>query len=202
MPERRFVRNIDGQEIDFEKDDLLEKLTFESANLIRRLCAYAIDLILIIAIWYIFVQFIFNFFGPIDSFVENFIPTEDALVDLLKYNEFVDLFWKLILNLYLTAILVHLVYFTLIPAILGDGRTVGKLLAGIGVVHLETLEELSPTRLMFREFVGRLLIQHVFILPIIASMIVSIVRKDGRGIHDLVAKTIVIKLDLYRIEEA
>lgn len=202
MAKSRFVRNIDGQEIDFEKDDLLEKQTYESANLIRRLCAYIIDIVLMIALWYIFIQFIFNFFGPIDSFVENFNPTDEDLLDLLRYNEFVELFWSLILNLYLTWILVHLVYFTLIPAIIGDGRTVGKMLAGIGVVHLETLEEITPTRLMLREFVGRLLLENFLILPIIASMIVSFVRKDGRSIHDLVAKTIVIKLDLYRLEDA
>lgn len=200
MPERRFVRNIDGQEIDFEKDDLLEKLTYESANLIRRLCAYVIDVILMIAIWYIVVQYILNIFGPIDAFVETFNPTDENLVDLLKYNEFVNLFWRLLLNLYLTWLSIHLLYFTITPAILGDGRTIGKMLAGIGVVHLESLEEITPTRLILREFVGRLLIENLFILPMIATMIVSVFRKDGRSIHDLISKTIVIKLDLYRLE--
>lgn len=200
MPERRFVRNIDGQEIDFEKDDLLEKLTYESANLIRRLCAYVIDVILMIAIWYIVVQYILNIFGPIDAFVETFNPTDENLVDLLKYNEFVNLFWRWLLNLYLTWLSIHLLYFTITPAILGDGRTIGKMLAGIGVVHLESLEEITPTRLILREFVGRLLIENLFILPMIATMIVSVFRKDGRSIHDLISKTIVIKLDLYRLE--
>lgn len=201
MAKSRFVRNIDGQEIDFEKDDLLEKQTYESANLIRRLCAYAIDVVLMICIWYIFIEFVFNLFGPIDAFVQSFDPSDQNLEDLIQYTQFVELFWRLIFHLFLTWIGVNLVYFTLVPAIIGDGRTVGKMLAGIGVVHLETLEEVSPTRLILREFVGRTLIEHVFIIPTLVSIIFAVVRDDGKMIHDLIAKTVVIKLDLYRLED-
>lgn len=202
MAKSRFVRNIDGQEIDFEKDDLLEKQTYESANLIRRLCAYAIDVVLMISIWYIFIEFVFNLFGPIDAFVTSFDPSEQDLEDLVKYTQFVELFWRLIFHLYLTWISANLIYFTVVPAILGDGRTVGKMLAGIGVVHVDTLVETTPTRLMLREFVGRTLLEHVLIIPSIASIILAIVRDDGRTLHDLIAKTVVIKLDLYRLEDA
>lgn len=202
MAEHRFVRNFDGEEIDFEKDDLLEKQTYESANLIRRICAYAIDLAIMISIWFIFIEFVFNFFGPIDQFVKNFNPSDTDLTDLIMYEEFVELFWRLVLNLYLTWLLVQLVYYTIVPALIGEGRSVGKMLAGIGVVHLETLEELSPSRLMLREFVGRLLLENLLIVPIVASCLVSFFRDDGRTIHDLISKSVVIKLDLYRLEDA
>src|SRR5690554_7129343 len=78
----------------------------------------------------------------------------------------VDLFWKLMLNIYLTWIVTILIYYTLVPAIIGKGRTLGKLLAGIGTVDLNTLDEVSPSKLILREFVGRVLIEYILIIPL------------------------------------
>ena len=53
IEKRNIVHNIDGEEIDLLKDDLAEKLTYESANFIRRMIAFIIDTLIIIAIWYL-----------------------------------------------------------------------------------------------------------------------------------------------------
>lgn len=191
--------NIDGELIDLEQDDLASKLVFETATFRRRFMAYLIDIVLVISICFIGIA-IFKVFKDIDHFMEVFEATDSDLTDILKYKELRDLFWKLMFNIYLIWLGSNLLYFTLVPAIIGDGRTIGKMLAGIGVVDLATLEEISPSRLMLREFIGRTLIENVLIIPFIVSIIISFVREDSRSLHDLIAKTVVIRFDLYKLE--
>lgn len=198
--EKKIIRNIDGEEIDFYKDDLKEKLTFETAGFARRLFAYLLDFILIIAIWFIFSMFVFDFFKEVDEFITNFPATDEALQDPENFRIFSELMWKLVLNLILTYLAVQLVYFTLVPALLGDGRTLGKMLAGIGVIDIRTVNEVSPSRLFLREFLCRTLLETLLILPGIVSFIIALVRDDSRSLHDLLSKTAVIKLDLYNLE--
>lgn len=191
--------NIDGELIDLEQDDLASKLVFETATFRRRFMAYLIDIVLVISICFIGIA-IFKVFKDIDHFMEVFEATDSDLTDILKYKELRDLFWKLMFNIYLIWLGSNLLYFTLVPAIIGDGRTIGKMLAGIGVVDLATLEEISPSRLMLREFIGRTLIENVLIIPFIVSIIISFVREDSRSLHDLIAKTVVIRFDLYKLK--
>lgn len=200
MNDQKEIRNIDGELIDLEKDDLLEKLTYETANLGRRLAAYVIDFLMIASLWYVMITFVFNLFGPIDAFVASLGTNEADFADLILYQEFKDLIWKLFMNLWFVWLMVNFVYYTLVPAIIGDGRSIGKMFAGIGVVDLKTLEETNPLRLILREFVGRVLCEMLFVIPWIASIIVAYVRKDARMIHDLISRTIVIKLDLYKLD--
>ncbi len=201
MPEKREVRNIDGEIIDLEKDDLLEKLTYETASLARRVGSYLFDFMLMVVIWYIFIEYVFEFMGPIDSFIKSLGQDERDFENLILFNEFKDLVWKLFLNLWLAWLIVNTAYYTLVPALIGDGRTVGKMIAGIGVVSHQTLEEVSPSRLVLREFVGKVLIEMLFIIPMIVSVFMALAREDSRMIHDIVSKTVVIKFDLYRLDE-
>ena len=199
MSERKtkIVHNFDGEEIDLLKDDLASKLTYESANFIRRLIAYIIDLVIVVVIWYLISNVLFK---EIDAFMETLGKIDSDLIDPAKQEEFKNLVWKLFFNLLLAWVGSKALYFTLVPAILGEGRTLGKLAAGIGALHLETLEEVSPSRLILREIIGRCLIETVFISPNIVSCIIAFCRDDGRSLHDLIAKTVVIKLDLYDID--
>ena len=75
---------------------------------------------------------------------------------------------------------VQTVYFTFVPAIIGCGQTIGKLLAGIGVVDARTLNELKPIQLIFREFVCRTLLETVLIIPLIISVCISFFRDDSK----------------------
>lgn len=194
---KRIVHNIDGEEIDLLQDDLAQKLTYESANFIRRMLAYLIDLLLVIVIWYLCSNI---FLKEIDKFMETLGKLEEDFVDRELYLQLRDLVWKLFLNLYLAWIGAKAVYFTLVPAIIGDGRTIGKMVAGIGAVNAKTLEEASPSRLVLREIVGRCLIETLFIIPMIVSVFLAFFRKDSKSLHDLISKTVVIKFDLYKVE--
>ncbi|HPD13217.1 MAG TPA: RDD family protein [Bacilli bacterium] len=191
------IRNIDGEIIDFTKDDLAEKLTYESANFIRRMIAFLIDLVFIVVIWYLCTK---HQFKQVDEFIENLGLNEADFTDAEKLKQFADSVGQLYLKLFLTFIFVQTLYFTLIPAIIGNGQSIGKLVAGIGVVDLETLEEISPIRLVFREFIGRGLVETVLIIPLIISFFIAFFRDDSRSLHDLMAKTVVVKLDLYDID--
>lgn len=188
--------NVDGDLIDLEKDDLYEKLTFESASLIRRLSAYIIDLLLLIVIWYLLTK---NMFKEVDVFVQNLGIDPLDFENLELYETFRDLIWETFLKSVLYWLGVNLVYFTLLPAIIGNGQTIGKLLTGIGMVDLKTLNEVTPTTLMLRECVGRILIEYLLIIPLIVSIIIMFMSKDSRSLHDRLAKTVVIKLDLYHL---
>ncbi|MDD4166540.1 MAG: RDD family protein [Endomicrobiaceae bacterium] len=196
-PKKHEIKNIDGEIIDFTKDDLYEKLTFESANFIRRMVSYIIDLVLIIIIWYLITK---SFFNEVDEFIKLIGLNENDYTNYELFKQFKDLVAQLYLKLFLSFIFVETLYFTLIPAIIGNGQTIGKLVAGIGVVNLNTLEEVSPTRLMLREFIFRGLIETLFILPGIVSFFIAFFRNDSRSLHDIIAKTVVIKLDLYDID--
>ncbi|MGI6359578.1 MAG: RDD family protein [Acholeplasmatales bacterium] len=180
-----------------EKEKKYEEITYETASIARRMAAYLIDGLIIIAILYIISIFLFM---EIDAFVATLGTNEQDFEDLVKYEKFVRLFYKLILNIFISWILTRLVYFTLIPAIIGNGRTVGKLVTGIGVVDLNTLEEISPSKLMLREAVGRILVETILIIPGIISMIIPFFRDDSRTIRDLIAKTVVIRLDFYNLK--
>ena len=191
------IRNINGDIIDFTKDDLYEKLTFESANFIRRMISYIIDLVLIIIIWYLISK---SFFKEVDGFIKSVGLNENDYTNYELFEQFQNLVGQLYLKLILSYVFSKVLYFTLIPAIIGNGQTIGKLVAGIGVVDLKTLEEISATRLMLREFVGRGLVETLFIIPGIISIFIAFFRNDSRSLHDIMAKTVVIKLDLYDID--
>jgi uncharacterized RDD family membrane protein YckC len=148
-------------------------------------------------IWYLCTK---HQFKQVDEFIENLGLNEADFTDAEKLKQFADLVGQLYLKLFLTFIFVQTLYFTLIPAIIGNGQSIGKLVAGIGVVDLETLEEISPIRLVFREFIGRGLVETVLIIPLIISFFIAFFRDDSRSLHDLMAKTVVVKLDLYDID--
>lgn len=195
--EKKKVYNIDGEEIDFSNYNLQEKITYESANFMRRLCAFFVDILLVISIWYLMS---ISTFAKIDDYVANLGINPDDFTNKEVLSEFAQLYSKTIVKLFLFFYFAQLMYFTIVPAIIGEGKTIGKWIAGIGVVHSETLNELSPSRLILREFVCRTLLETVLIIPLIVSIIISMFREDSKSLHDILAKSVVIRTDLYDIE--
>jgi uncharacterized RDD family membrane protein YckC len=80
-----------------------------------------------------------------------------------------------------------------LPAVIGNGKTIGKLLLRISLVDASTLEEMSPSRLMLREFVGRTLVETLLIVPGIVSLFMVLFSKDGKSLRDRLANTIIVQ---------
>jgi uncharacterized RDD family membrane protein YckC len=84
-------------------------------------------------------------------------------------------------------------YYCVLPAIIGNGKTIGKLILRISLVEVATLEEMSPSRLMLREFVGRTLLETLFVIPGIISLFMVLFSKDGKSLRDRLANTIIVQ---------
>ena len=191
------MHNFDGEEVDFSNLNIQEKLTYESANFIRRLIAFFVDSLFVIMIWYLCS---ITTFAEIDEFVANLGINPDDFTNPEVLKEFARLYHQTIVKLYMFFIFAKLAYYTFVPAIIGDGKTLGKLICGIGVVNVKTLNEVTPTRLILREFVGGILVETLLIVPTIVSGIIALIREDSRCLHDLIGGTVVIKTDLYNVD--
>jgi uncharacterized RDD family membrane protein YckC len=179
--------------------DVIIKQEYDTATFIRRALAYLVDLLFVATIAY-FAVVIFKVFAELDTFFELFEASQEQIENVELYNQMRGLFWKLVFNLSLIWLGAKLLYFTLMPAIIGNGRTIGKLFAGIGVVFEETLEEISPSRLMLREFVGRTLVESVLFIPYLVSIIIAFFKTDSKSVHDLIAKTVVIRFGMHEAD--
>ena len=197
VDEKDVYYNIDGQEVDFSDYNIQEKITYESANFIRRMCAFGVDFLIIICIWYVCSISTFN---KLNYFVSQLgiNPSDFSNPEVLL--DFARLYHQSIIKLIFIFYFVQTVYFTFVPAIIGCGQTIGKLLAGIGVVDARTLNELKPIQLIFREFVCRTLLETVLIIPLIISVCISFFRDDSKSLHDILSKSVVIKMDMYNVE--
>ena len=197
VDEKDVYYNIDGQEIDFSDYNIQEKITYESANFIRRMCAFGVDFLIIICIWYVCSISTFN---KLNDFVSQLGINPSDFTNPQILLEFARLYHQSIIKLIFIFYFVQTVYFTLVPAIIGCGQTIGKLLAGIGVVDARTLNELKPLQLIFREFVCRTLLETVLIIPLIISIGISFFRDDSKSLHDILSSSVVIKMDMYNVE--
>lgn len=195
--EQKIQYNIDGEVIQFEDYNLQEKIVYESANFIRRMCAFFVDILLVICIWYLMSISTFN---KLNAYVENLGLNPGDFTDKEVLLEFGRLYHQSIVKIFLLFYFSQTLYFTLVPAIIGSGKTLGKLVAGIGVVNAKTLNELTPTRLIFREFICRTLLETVLIVPLLISVIISFIRDDSKSLHDLISGSVVIRTDLYEVE--
>ena len=160
----------------------------EIAQTTRRIGAIVIDYIIIFLLWYIFTA---KDLTQVDELLKTLDPDIEGNLDI-----FVEELFGMYVKFILKWLGIQTVIFTLIPAIIGSGKTIGKLIFGIGVVNSETIEEISPSRLIFREFIVRTLFETLLIIPSIISIFMVLIRRDGRSIHDVFAKTTVIKKTL------
>ena len=69
----------------------------------------------------------------------------------------------------------------------------GKLLFRLSLLDAASLEEMSPSRLVLREFVGRTLLETLLVLPGIVSLFMLLLSKDGKSLRDRLAGTVVVQ---------
>ena len=70
------------------------------------------------------------------------------------------------------------------------GKTLGKHLIGLQVVHSESSEKLSLLHAFLREYVLKIISYGVFFIGVLMVAF----RKDKRALHDMMGKTIVVKV--------
>lgn len=156
--------NIDGKEIDYDVP-LEAKINYESAKWSKRLIAFIFDILLVITIWTLLN---INNFKTMFDFVKS---VSDKMIDSAEVLEkFKLLYYQFYTKLILYLILTTTLYYTLIPALLGKGKTFGKLICSLGVIRYGTDKEPNPTRLVLRELVGRSIIEYTLALPFIVNL--------------------------------
>ena len=158
---------------------------YEIASFQRRLGAFVIDYLIIFLIWYLVTTKDLN---KINSLMEYLDPAVSGSLEI-----FVEAIFQLCVAFIFKWIIVSTITYTIFPAIFGNGKSIGKLIFGISVVDDSNFCEISPSKLIFREFVLRNLLETLLIIPTIFSAFLVIFRKDSKSIHDLLAHTIVIK---------
>lgn len=166
---------------------------YEVATLGRRFGAFVIDYLIIFLIWYAITKTNLN---EVNTLMETLDPDIEGSLDI-----FVQAIFKLYVAFIFKWIAVNTIMYTIFPAIFGDGRTIGKLIFGICVVDSSTFKEISPSRLILREFVIRNVLETILIIPTIISIFLVLFHKESKSIHDQMAKTIVIRKSYYTTNE-
>lgn len=165
---------------------------YEIAPFSRRLGATFIDYILIFLVWYMITV---RDLESVNSLLETLDPNVEGSLDI-----FVEAIFKMYIAFIFKYIFVKTFFYVVPPAIIGKGKTLGKLLFGLSMVDYYTLKEIKPIRLIYREFVIRGLLETLLIIPNIVTIVFVLFTKKSRGLHDRICKTIVIR-DRSFIEE-
>lgn len=151
----------------------------------KRLAAFLVDFILILLLWYLMTM---KDLKRVDTLLESLDPLTEGALDRLAESIF-----KMVTAFLLKWLFYQSLYFCILPAVLGNGKTVGKLLFRLSLLDAVSLEEMSPSRLVLREFVGRTLVETLLILPGIVSLFMLSLSKDGKSLRDRLAGTVVVQ---------
>lgn len=151
----------------------------------KRLAAFLVDFILVFLLWYWMTA---RDLEAVNDLMQTLDPVTEGALDA-----FVQAVFQMATAFVLKWLFCQTLYFCLIPAILGQGKTVGKLMLRISLVDAGTLEEMSPSRLVLREFVGRTLVETLLVIPGIVSLIMLLFSKDGISLRDRMAHTIAVQ---------
>ena len=143
----------------------------------RRLAAFIADAILVFLLWYLMTM--------------KDLGRVDTLLDAL--DRLAESIFKMATAFLLKWLFCQSLYFCILPAVLGNGKTVGKLLFRLSLLDAISLEEMSPSRLVLREFVGRTLLETLLVLPGIVSLFMLLLSKDGKSLRDRLAGTVVVQ---------
>lgn len=157
---------------------------FEIAPFSRRLGAWFIDFLIIMLIWYLVTT---KDLEKVDKILETLDPDAQSSLEI-----FITEIFKLYVIFILKWLFIQTAYYTFLPSIIGQGKTLGKLLFGISMVKRSDLKEISPSRLILREFIARGLVETMLIIPLIISL-VFVFTKESQTIHDRISKTVVIR---------
>ena len=151
----------------------------------KRLAAFLVDFILILLLWYLMTM---KDLKRVDTLLESLDPLTEGSLDRLAESIF-----KMVTAFLLKWLFYQSLYFCILPAVLGNGKTVGKLLFRLSLLDAVSLEEMSPSRLVLREFVGRTLVETLLVLPGIVSLFMLSLSKDGKSLRDRLAGTVVVQ---------
>lgn len=151
----------------------------------KRLAAFLVDFILVFLIWYWMTA---RDLETVNSLMTTLDPETEGALDT-----FAQAVFRMGTAFVLKWLFCQTLYFCLIPAIFGQGKTVGKLLLRISLVDAATLDEMSPSRLMLREFVGRTLVETLLVVPGIVSLHMTLFSKNGISLRDRMAHTVAVQ---------
>ena len=151
----------------------------------KRISAFLVDFILVFLLWCFMTN---TDLKQVDTLMESLDPTIEGSLDV-----FIKALFQMLTAFLLKWLFCQTLYYCVLPAIIGNGKTIGKLILRISLVEVATLEEMSPSRLMLREFVGRALLETLFVIPGIISLFMVLFSKDGRSLRDRLANTIIVQ---------
>lgn len=151
----------------------------------KRLAAFLVDFILVFLLWYWMTA---RDLEAVNDLMQTLDPVTEGALDA-----FVQAVFQMATAFVLKWLFCQTLYFCLIPAILGQGKTAGKLMLRISLVDAGTLEEMSPSRLVLREFVGRTLVETLLVIPGIVSLMMILFSKNGVSLRDRMARTIAVQ---------
>lgn len=157
----------------------------------KRLAAFLLDFVLVFMLWYFMTK---GNLKQVDTLMETLDPAVDGALDV-----FVQALFQMLTAFLLKWLFCQTLYFCILPAILGNGKTLGKLLLRISLLDAGTLDEMSPSRLMLRELVGRTLLETVLIIPGIVSLFMFLFSKNGKSLRDRLANTITVQDTSYLV---
>lgn len=161
----------------------MEEVTF--APKIKRFGAYIIDFFILFVFWYLLTK---KDLEKVNVLLETLDPDAVGAADI-----FAEAIIKLYVSFIFKLMFVEVLYYCLVPAVLGKGRTVGKLIFKINLVSRDTGEELSVSRLFLRELLGRAIIETLFVIPLFVSMFMLLFTEDGKTIRDLLGRSITVE---------
>lgn len=156
--------------------------TYLTAPNSKRIGAIIIDFFIVFFLWYLFT---IKDLDKVNQLLKVLDPSVPGAND-----QFAEAIFQMVVAFVLKMIFCQTVYFCLLPAIIGRGKTVGKLLFRLSMVDNVTLKEVSVGKLLLREFVGRTLIENFLIVPAIVSAIMALTTT--KAIHDRIAGTVVV----------
>lgn len=157
----------------------------------KRLAAFLLDFVLVYMLWYFMTK---GNLKQVDTLMETLDPAVDGALDV-----FVQVLFQMLMAFLLKWLFCQTLYFCILPAILGNGKTLGKLLLRISLLDAGTLDEMSPSRLMLRELVGRTLLETFLIIPGIVSLFMVLFSKNGKSLRDRLANTITVQDTSYLV---
>lgn len=151
----------------------------------KRLAAFLADFVLLFLIWYLVTA---KDLEKVNALMQTLDPDAEGSLDT-----FVQAVFQMLTAFAFKWLFCQTLYFCLIPAILGNGKTPGKLLLRISLVDAATLEEMSPSRLILREFAGRTLVETLFVIPGVISLFLTAFSRDGKSLRDHIAHTVAVQ---------
>jgi uncharacterized RDD family membrane protein YckC len=155
------------------------------AHKYKRISAFLVDVIWVFLLWCFMTN---TDLKQVDTLMESLDPTIEGSLDV-----FIKALFQMLTAFLLKWLFCQTLYYCVLPAIIGNGKTIGKLILRISLVEVATLEEMSPSRLMLREFVGRTLLETLFVIPGIISLFMVLFSKDGKSLRDRLANTIIVQ---------